>query len=291
MAFGSRAVAPTYTSENGGSGKDTFFPTASGKNGASMEYSFRMFGDEDETVYREWAGPVKAGGRDTFRSCIVRADNPFDAANREKLAEIDAQPVSDEQKKELKKAANLKWTKQVFSINVLNRDLNQVQVLKGSWEAHKVDENTGSLIPARDSGGGRSLYGKLLSLVRTGAKVADPKQRGKALTINDPTQFDITLVCAGQGQQGKSYEFHVGLVTPLEDDAYTLDRWDIEGWVSGKGVWPNEALEKLAAGGDYYELVKEYGIQLYPEVKAMGAVAVDASGADTEDDEDGIFKD
>lgn len=291
MGFGSKAKqATTYTDQNGGSGKDIFFPSASGDKGASVERSFRMFADEDEVVYREWSGEVTVNGNKTFRSCVVAQDNFFDARSRARLAEIKEVAAkagkSEEEIKELVKAENLKWTKQVFAVNVLNRDGNTVQVLKNTYEPH-IEDEAGNLTP-KNKMGGRTVYAKLMSLIKTGARGHDPKNPRKSVIVNDPSLFDIILVIAGQGL-GKKYELHADIPTPIDPELLELPRYDIEGWAKGTGIWPNEALEKLSNGADYYKLVEEYKIALYPTLRETVQVETPVPVAVTEGDDDPLF--
>lgn len=293
MAFGSKArQVSNFSAENGGNGTVVFFPLASGDNGASIERTFRMLADEDEVVYREWAGEVTVNGQKTYRSCIVANDNYFDTLNRQKADEIKAEAAvagkSDDELKELLKAAGLKWTKQVFAVNVINRDSDGkgtplVQVLKSSYEPHKEDE-AGNLVPAK-SMGGKTFYAKLISLIRTGARVPDPKNPRRAITVNDPAEFDIIVTTSGKNL-GKKHDLHVGFVSPVEEELLDLPRYQIEAWAKGTGTWPNVALERLAAGEDYYTLVKEFKIALYPELPKEETVAAPVKNAPVEVSED-----
>lgn len=295
MAFGSKArQVSSYNEINGGKGSEIFFPSNSGEKGAAVERTFRMFADEDEVVYREWSGEVMVNGNKTFRSCVVAQDNYFDNVSRARLNEIKEAAAkankSEEETKELIKAEGLKWTKQVFATNVINRETGQVQVLKGSYEPH-IEDDAGNLIP-KNKMGGKTIYSKLLSLIRTGARVQDPKNPRKAVVINDPSQFDIIIVTSGQNL-GKKHDLHVGFVSEIEDTLLTLERRDLERWAKGyevegkmlpgTGVWPNEALEKLANGYDYYKLIEEYNIELYPPLR--NAVAPKNAPVEIETDE------
>ena len=276
----------SYTESNGGNGRDIFFPSASGEKGASAERTFRMFADEDEVVYREWSGEVMVNGNKTFRSCVVAQDNYFDNTSRARLAEIkDAcakAGKSDEETKELIKAEGIKWTKQVFATNVINRDTVMVQVLKGSYEPH-VEDDAGNMVP-KNKMGGKTIYAKLLNLIKTGARVQDPKNARKAITINDPSEFDIIMVTSGQNL-GKKHDLHVGFVSPVEPELLDLPRYDIEGWAKGAGVWSNDALMELAEGADYYKTVEKYSIALYPTLRIVETPVAVTVSADTEDDD------
>jgi hypothetical protein len=305
MAFGKSAVVKSFVSENGGAGKDVFFPTASGKNGATAEYTMRFFPGEDEITYREWSfNDVMVNGQKAWRTCIVGSDNMFDRAATTKRNEVKAQLEADglegealwEALKAATKPLNLKWSKPVFAINVYNQDDGKVQVFKASWEAHKRvdpngDDSPQNLVRVRQSGN-PTLYAELISLLRNGAKFPDPSgKRGAAITLFDPAEFDIVLVCSGQGQQGKRYKLDKGFnLEPLSEEVLALPRWDIRDWVTRAGVWSDAALEDLLNGRDYYETAKTHKIELFP--KKFDAVelpvAVTVSG-DSEDDGDPLF--
>lgn len=302
MAFGKSAVVKSFVSENGGAGRDVFFPTASGKNGAAAEYTMRFFPGEEEIVYREWSfNDVMVNGQKSWRTCIVGPDNMFDRAATAKRNEIKAQLESDGLEGEAlydalraaTKPLNLKWSKPVFAINVYNQDDGKVQVFKASWEAHKRidpngDDSPSNLVRVRQSGN-PTLYAELISLLGRGAKFPDPSgKRGAAITLYDPSEFDIILVCSGQGQQGKRYKLSQGFnLDPLSAEVLALPRWDIETWVTQTGVWSDAALEDLLNGRDYYETAKAHKIELFPKKPdaVEAPVTVVVSSDDEEDDE------
>lgn len=299
MPFGAKTTTNSYNTENstnGVSGKDIFFPSASGPNGSAMAYPFRVLPDlpdreENGVVAKEWRGNVNVNGQQVFRSCIVPNDNPWDEENRNIKAEIDALDVSDSEKEELLKAKNLQWCKNIFFTNVLNRTTGTVQILKGSWEKHVWDEELERWVPVNKRFGGRTIYARFMDFVQTGIKIADPKNPRKAITLKDPTQFDIEFVCKGSGQFNKTYEFR-GMFYSADDanlpELYTLPRYDIEEWAKDKGVWPVEALQELKAGGDYYKLVEKYNIALYPSLRATGQEETPVS---VTSDDDELFND
>ena len=287
MAFGTKATTgATYKSNDTGdnAGKDVFLPTASGPKGEALEYNFRLFEDEEEVVYKEWAGEVSIGnGRKSFRSCIVAYDNPFDAKSREIKEEIDAMDISAEMKKELYKERGVKWTSSKFAINVFARSANKVQVLKGGWNKMQTDPNTGDVIVS-----GRSMYAGLLD-VRGKARVKDPSNPKRAIVL-EMHEHDITLTCKGQGQLGKNYSFSANTfdTDPLTLEQLEMPRYDLETWVTGNGVWPNAALERLVAGKSYYDLVNEFNIALYPSLRET--VEVPVSAGDIVEDDENLFE-
>jgi hypothetical protein len=299
MAFGKRASAPVtnYTDENGGSGKSVFFPTASGEKGATVTHVFRLLPDtedreESEIVVTEWRGKVKVNGRDTWRSCLVRRDNPNDTAIWEQINEIkEREGLSDEDKAELARDLRKGLAKRVFLINVFNPDIGAMQVFKGTWEDHVFDEVSGTNKP-KNPNGGKSIYAKMLSKIQTGAHIQDPKNKLKRIVINDPAQFDMLFTISGEGLR-KNYDFSPGAVSPLEPEVLQLPRYKLAEWASeGVGIWPNEALSEVLAGADYYEVQKKYGVVLYPELEEVEEpVTVTADAAVDDDDGDPLFSD
>lgn len=289
MAFGKRASAPVtnYEDQNGGSGKDKFFPTAAGEKGAAVTYTFRMLPDteereETEVLALEWRGKVKVNGRDTWRSCLVRRDNPNDTAIWEQINEIkEREGLSDEDKAELTKELRRGLAKRIFLINVFNPELGAMQVFKGTWEDHVLDEVSGTLKP-KNPNGGKSIYAKMLAAINTGAHIPDPKNKLKRIVIKDPAQFDMLFTVSGEGLR-KNYAFSAGAVSDLPAEVLALPRYRIEEWVSdGVGIWPNEALSEILAGADYYEVQKKYGVVLYPELEE---VQESVTVTDSSDDE------
>lgn len=304
MAFGSKAAPVNNYAENGGNGKEIFFPTASGKDGATREYTMRFFPGEDEVQYREWSSnDIMVNGRKDFRSCVVSDNNMFDRAATAKRNEIKAKLEEEglegdalfEALRAATKPLNLKWTKQVFAINVWNQEEGKVQVFKASWEAHKRIDPNGDYSPQNltrvRQTGNPTLYAELISLLRPGAKFPDPSgKRGAAITLYDPSEFDIVLVCSGQGQQGKRYKLDKGFnLEPLTDEVLALPRWNLQEWVTKAGVWSDEALQDLVNGKDYYETAKRHGIALFPEKPEVTAPATATVDAVEDEEEDGIF--
>ncbi len=309
MGFGAKAInknGATTTTTDTTSNKSIFFPTASGNDGEPIEYTFRLFPDESneqEIVFKEYAGAVMVNGKSTFRSCIVDSDNIFDNASRVRKAEIDAMEISAEAKKELYK--ELKWCSNRFAVNVVNKteslpdgtanpDFGKVQIFKGSWKRmkEKTDEQVNKEMdaaPKNDPGytvlpffvDDNVLYGKLLSVINTVRVPSATNKKGVTLRID---QHDIILKCYGQGQFGKKYSVRGGYdQEPLSDEMLNQPRWNIEDWVTRSGIWSNEALEELKNGADYYETAKKYSIALWPELSASVVVAVE--------EEEELFKD
>lgn len=286
MAFGSKATTgnSTYTpSENSGNQSDVFFPTGLPKGETSAEYSFRIFADEDEVIYREISGEFNIGnGRTGFRTCIVAYGNPYDQRSAEIKAEIDAiENISDEARRTLYKERGVKWSSPKFAINVLNTAANKVQVLKGSWNKMKVDDFGNTIIE------GRSMYANLLS-IQGKARVRDPQT--KKPVVLEIHEHDIILTRTGTGL-GTKYSFTPDVVNtdPLTQEQLDLPRFDLEGWVTKDGVWPNEAVQRLMDGESYYDLVKEFNIQLYPVHRQAEVLEVGKEVVEAEEEEEYVF--
>lgn len=293
MGFGKRAVPPTktYTETNGGDGREIFFPTASGPNGARVSRNFRILPDlhdreETEIVFREWrSNSIMVRGQKSFRSCIVRDDNPIDSEVWREVNEIKARnDIDDAAKKELCKEVFRRQTSRQFVINVYHvpdeeDGTGSIKVLKGSWEAHDLDDETGLLKP-RNAVGGNTLYGKMIAAMQEGASIPTGRKR---LVEKDPTKFDLTFVTYGQGQFGKKNEIRPGMVYELDDEVPNLPRYNLTEWVE-KATFPNEAILELLDGADYYEVVEKYGIQLYPRLDESTA-PVETAVSSAEDDD------
>lgn len=308
MGFGSRSVAnkTSYQTENGGSGKSTFFPSASGPNGTRAKYTFRILPDtedrvEDEVLFREWkSNKIMVNGRPSLRSCIVAAKNPIDDAMWAEIAEIDAmEGLTKEAKLELKRPIYKKQTNKSFAINVFNCDTGNIQILKGSWEPLKrVMKDTGEkapdgvtegtiLVPDNPKGGGKTVYYKIQSAIQEGVTVPSKTQKLKRDQITDPNEFELFFYAEGE-MLGKSYTITPGVLSPFDTDILSLPRWDISEWVEDKGVWPTDAINDLLNGADYYETAKKYAVLLFPkQIEVTQEVSVDAA-PDT-DDGDPLF--
>jgi hypothetical protein len=285
MAFGTKALQVfTPARSNGGDfadNKEVFFPSKSGANGAPNEYFFRIFPDEQVYTAKEWKGEVSLGkGNTSFRSCLIGYDNPWDNKAREIKAAVDAELDTDmewEEKSKAYKSAGVVWQKQSFFLNVLNRGNNKIQVLKGGYTSPRKDKMGN--IQWND----KSTFGKLM-LVKY--RIPDPSNKKRPLVL-EPDEIDTVLTCSGAGQFGKTYAFTAGSDNdPLSDDLLSLPRYDLETWVTGNGIWPNEALVRLVAGESYYDLVNEYKIALYPVLREAAVAA-----ASVEEDEVGLFED
>lgn len=309
MAFGSKSIAPktNYTDSNGGSGRDIFFPTASGPNGTKVKYTFRIIPDtddrtEDEVLFREWkSDKIMVKGRPSLRSCIVAANNPIDTAMWEKIAEIDArEDLTKEAKSELKRPIFKTQTSKGFALNVYNCDTGTVQILKGSWEALKrVMKDTGEDAPDGvtdgtvmrpvNPKGGKTIYYKLIDAIQEGVTVTSKTQKNKRDQITDPSLFDIYFYAQGEGQLGKNYSITAGALADFDESVYDLPRWDVAGWVENKGIWPNEAILELLAGADYYDTAAKYEVQLFPKHLEMPTKVTETNSDDSGDDE--LFQD
>ncbi len=281
MAFGKKALQVAAPKHNGNGfenpNKDTFFPTASGKNGEPMVYGFRILEDEQVYTAREWAGQVTVNGKSTFRSCLVGYGNPFDTEAGELWEEIkNDESISEKDRSKVFKDRGGKWTKTTFFVNVLSRVTGGIQVLKGGYQKPKTDAMGNGVYDDK------STFGKLMNVKY---RMPNPENRKVAVEV-EPTAVDTELTCSGQGQFGKSYKFDATLNDEaLTEDEMNLPRFDLETWVNETGIWPNDALERLKNGEEYYKLVEEYGIKLYPELRELVAVGESEEGTEVTNDD------
>lgn len=304
MAFGSaRVQAKTFTDSNGGSGKDVFVVSKAGDKGAEVSVMFHMFHDtpereETEVIAKEVGLKVKVRGQEDHRTCLVRNDNPHDAMIWEQVNELKTrEDLSEKDLKELRGELLKKLARYVFYINVYvyNEDgTGKVQVLKGSWEEVREDEN-GNLTFWRNGKineyGGKTEYGILRKKIKSGARLQDPKKPLKAIIVNDIKSLILTRSISGM-KLAKRYEYTASGVSELSKDVLSLPRYDLAAWAgnSGTGIWPNEAILELMNGADFYETREKYGVVLYPEKPELEEVAEDAlTVTDSEEDEDSLF--
>lgn len=297
MGFGARANYNTSaTTENGAdnANRDVFVPSKSGDRGAQVDVPFFMFPDtperaENEEIVNKLVVETKVNGRDTFRSLFVRADNPHDKPIWDRMREIaEDEEIAEKDKVELRRELRNTLSKRRFLLNVFSLEVGKAQVLDGSWEEMVRDETSGQLAPKNGNGGGKSEYAKLHGAIATGVSVQDPKKPLKRTTITDPYAMMFTRTMRGEGK-GKSFTYSVSLGT-IPPEALTLPRYDLEAFCKvghGGGIWPNDAVQELIDGGDYYAIVERYKIALYPTLIDMvdGASSTEpVTSGDVEDD-------
>lgn len=302
MAFGKAKVqTASYTDENGGAGKDVFVVSKAGEKGTPVSVTFHMFPDTDtreetEVIAKEVGLKVKVRGQDSYRTCLVRSDNPHDTAIWEQINTIKAnEELSETDSKELQKKLRGGLSRYVFFLNVFvynDNGTGKVQVLKGGWEEVREDD-AGNLSFWRfgklNEYGGKTEYGMLRKKMKAGAMVQDPKKPLKRTSITDPNQLTFTRTISGVGL-GKSYEYTVGL-GELPDGAEDMPRYDLNAWAGdkGNGIWPNAAIEELMNGADFYETREKYGVVLYPELEKVETAQLVNALADSEEDDDELF--
>lgn len=214
------------------------------------EYHFRPLGSE--SLIQEHLLRVNIGNGESWRSVFVEYKNLWDDLLREEIKDLP--------KEEQKKLWSKKGAKRRFVCNVLYRleDTSEIRVLKGSWNKQThFDSATGELTQVE----GKTLHADILRLDK-GSQRRDPVT-GKPVLLR-LGQFDLRLVIAGENLN-KSYNIFTGFNNdPLTEDEMALPLYDLETWVK-RAVWPYEAQERLRDGENYYDLVAEYGILLYPE--------------------------
>lgn len=297
MGFGKSpiSVVKTFTEQNNGNGKNVFFPNKAGDGGSPVSTAFHHFpdveGKEEKVILaRELSVHATINGQKsqkTFRTCLVRSDNPIDTAMWEEINAIkDREDISKEDKTEMQKPFKEKLSKRVFLINVYNLDAGMVQVFKGSYEELIADEVNNLMRPKNPNGGG-TVYAKMFLKLQTGLHIPDPKNKLKRIIVNDPVRLDIVQTVSGAGKR-KNFEFSPVAISDLPDEVIILPRYKIEAWVQdGVGIWPNEAIEKVINGHDFYQVAQEYGVQLYPELEK----AETSGNPDTSSETDELFDD
>lgn len=124
------------------------------------------------------------------------------------------------------------------------KPLNRVRILEGS--AGQKD--------------GKHL---LQQFIDTAENIEDNEgnQRGLA-------EVDIRVRTTGTGIDTKRSLFPLANFKPLTDEEMSLPRYDIAAWAK---PWPNEMIERLMDGEDLAELVQEFGIVQFPQLKEVTA--------------------
>lgn len=156
-----------------------------------------------------------------------------------------------------------KYAQDVFFLNVL--DLTKIIVGEDGTECYP-DENmkyaakgtpkvNGVIKILTGSSGepdGKSLYAHLL---RTAKSALDDD--GEVISIYG---YELRLVTSGKGKD-TNRGFNMGAVRPMPKEYENLPVYDLAAMCK---PWPNDAIQALMDGADYNEVVKQYGIVLYP---------------------------
>jgi hypothetical protein len=124
--------------------------------------------------------------------------------------------------------------------------LNQIRILQGT--------------SGRTDPPGKHFYQDFVNLINLVENDDDSK-----LTYQ-LHEFDITVNVSGYGKSTSRPVNATNNRKPLPDSLIYAPRYDLATWAK---PWPNEAIQDLLDGKDYYEVMKAYDIQQYPQLKAV----------------------
>lgn len=124
--------------------------------------------------------------------------------------------------------------------------LNQIRILQGT--------------SGRTDPPGKHFFQSFVRLIGTVENPDNPK------FVYNIHEFDISINVKGAGVSTERSANPTLNLRPLPDEFVFAPRYDLATWAK---PWPNEAIEKLFAGHDYFEVMKEYEIQQYPQLKAV----------------------
>jgi len=153
--------------------------------------------------------------------------------------------------------ANNKLVAPVTS-RVKAKPLNQVRILTGS---------------AGDPGG-KHLLSQFANLEGT---VTDSE--GMLLALYE---LNLIMKTTGEGEKTQRTLQPTAFFNPIEqmvntdgESILTIPRYDLATWTNNGKGWDYDAIERILAGEDFNEIVEEYDLKLFPELKAQEEVDVD----------------
>lgn len=124
--------------------------------------------------------------------------------------------------------------------------LNQIRILQGT--------------SGRTNPPGKHFYQDFVNLIGTVENPDNPK------LVYNMHEFDISINVHGAGRDTQRSANPTLNLKPLPDSLVYAPRYDLATWAK---PWPNEAIEAVLAGKDYNDVMAEYGIQQYPQLKAV----------------------
>lgn len=124
--------------------------------------------------------------------------------------------------------------------------LNQIRILQGT--------------SGRTNPPGKHFYQDFVNLIGTVENPDNPK------LVYNMHEFDISINVHGAGRDTQRSANPTLNLKPLPDSLIYAPRYDLATWAK---PWPNEAIEELLSGHDYNEVMKQYEIQQYPQLKAV----------------------
>jgi len=249
----------------------------------------RILGDEVQ-VKTYWFDKVNVKGKIGKRPFIVAVfrDGRWQTADKGKNAidlHYDETVTDPEKRKKL-------YPSQRFYVNVLDRtriftdkDGNVIypnsngDYPKGYNEEDALPRN---MVAILEASGGKEGGKHFLQQISTLGDNLRSFQTGKRINLLE-TDIRIITKKTLDPSTGKETTVRTPMPdydqNPLPEDLANLPLYDLEKFCK---PWPNEALQEVIDGADYYETAKKYNVVLFP--RKIGAVE-EESNKPTEDDE------
>lgn len=130
--------------------------------------------------------------------------------------------------------------------------LNQIRILQGT--------------SGRTDPPGKHFFQQFVNMIGT---VEDEDDAKKVFQLHE---FDISINVHGAGKSTSRSANSMMNRKPLPDSLVYAPRYDLAAWAK---PWPNDAISDLLDGADYFETMKKYEIQQYPQLKAVRPEAVE----------------
>lgn len=124
--------------------------------------------------------------------------------------------------------------------------LNQIRILQGT--------------SGRTNPPGKHFFQKFVGMLGTVENPDNPK------FVYNIHEFDISINVKGAGVSTERAVNPTLNLKPLPDEVIFAPRYNLVEWCK---PWPNDAVQDVLDGKDYYEVLEKYGITEYPQLKSV----------------------